>query len=235
MRLDIALVERGFIDSRNKASELIKESKVLLNGKVAKKPSIIIEESDHIEVDLDRVFVSRAGAKLYEFLEEIDLDLSDIEALDIGSSTGGFTQALLLYKIKRVVSVDVGKNQMHSSIKDNPKVELFEEIDIREFSYDRAFELITCDVSFISINHILKSIDKFAKDKIIILFKPQFEVGINAKRDKKGVVQDLNAIKLAKDIFLGECLSLNWKLVHRSLSKIKGKSGNIEEFFYFKK
>lgn len=235
MRIDVALVQFGYAQSRNQASELIKNGKVLLNNRVVKKTSLLVDENSIIEVDLDRNFVSRSGAKLYEFLEELDLNLTGLIALDIGSSTGGFTQALLYRGVQKVIAVDVGKEQLHSKLKENPKVISFEEVDIREFSYDEPFDIVTCDVSFISISHILKSIDKLASDKIIILFKPQFEVGINAKRDKRGVVQDLNAINLAKDIFLGEALAIGWQLIYRNLSKIKGKSGNVEEFFYFQK
>lgn len=235
MRLDLYLNLNCGIQSRNKASELIKSNKIKLNGKIVTKASTIVENGDKIEILEENFYVSRAAYKLKYFLDEFKLDLNDKLALDIGSSTGGFTQILLENGVKKVTCVDVGSNQLHENIKNSPKIEFFENCDIRDFKTPLCFDLVTCDVSFISILNIIDSINSLNFKNIIILFKPQFEVGINVKRDKKGVVQDKKAIQRARELFLAKTVSLNWSLIYSSLSKLQGKEGNEEEFFYFGK
>lgn len=235
MRLDIYLSEKFDIQSRNKAHELIKANKIKINGKIMSKPSYKVEENDTIELLEEDFFVSRAAYKLKYFLEEINLNLKDKEALDIGSSTGGFTQILLGSDIKKVTCVDVGSNQLHESLRDNKKITFYENCDIRNFSKENKFDVVTCDVSFISIHNILNDIDVLSSDIIIILFKPQFEVGINVKRDKKGVVLDKVAINKARVTFLDATSILKWNLIYSAMSKLQGKNGNHEELFYFKR
>lgn len=235
MRLDQYISENYDIQSRNKASELIKKQKIKVNGNIITKPSFKIEGNVDIEILEDEFFVSRAAYKLKYFLEEINLSLKDLVSLDIGSSTGGFTQILLNEDVKSVTCVDVGSNQLHEKIKADERIEFFENTDIRNFNSDKRFEVITCDVSFISILNILDDINRLANKNIIILFKPQFEVGTNVKRDKKGVVKDNIAIKKARDKFLDETTLLSWSLKYNSLSKLQGKDGNEEELFYFSK
>ena len=235
MRLDLYLNLNFGIQSRNKAAELIKSNKIKLNNKIVTKPSIIVESGDKIEILEDEFYVSRAAYKLKYFLDELKLDLNDFLALDIGSSTGGFAQILLENGVKKLVCVDVGSNQLHQSLRKNSKIEFYENCDIRDFKSDLIFDIVTCDVSFISILNIIEEINSLKFKNIIILFKPQFEVGNGIKRDKKGVVKDSMAINLAKDNFLAKAFSLGWNLKFRSSSKVFGKSGNIEEFFYFEK
>lgn len=236
MRLDQYLKENFDIQSRNKASELIKTNKIKVDGKVITKPSFEINENSNIEILEDDFFVSRAAYKLKYFLEEIPmLNLENKLALDIGSSTGGFTQILLNNNIKKVTCVDVGSNQLHEKIKADNRISFFENTDIRVFQSDEAFEIVTCDVSFISILNIIEDINRLSKKDIIILFKPQFEVGTNVKRDKKGVVKDKKAIVKARDRFIDTTQLLNWKLNYSSMSKLQGKDGNEEELFYFSK
>jgi 23S rRNA (cytidine1920-2'-O)/16S rRNA (cytidine1409-2'-O)-methyltransferase len=235
MRLDLYLTQNFDIQSRNKASELIKNKKVRVDSQVITKPSFDVAEDSNIELLEEDFYVSRAAYKLKYFLEEIDLDLSNLKSLDIGSSTGGFTQILLEKNVENVTCVDVGSNQLHERIKDNSKITFYENTDIRDFNKDSNFDIVTCDVSFISILNILDDINRLSKDKIIILFKPQFEVGTKVKRDKKGVVKDKKAILKARDKFLDSCVLKNWKLIYNSPSKIEGKDGNEEELFYFNK
>jgi 23S rRNA (cytidine1920-2'-O)/16S rRNA (cytidine1409-2'-O)-methyltransferase len=235
MRLDNYLNKNYNIQSRNKASELIKSKKISVNGKIITKPSFNIKESDIIDISQDKFFVSRSAYKLKYFLEDNNIILENKIALDIGSSTGGFTQILLEYNVHNVTCVDVGSNQLHKSLKDNPKITIKENTDIRKFKSDIKYEVVTCDVSFISILYIINEIDRLSKDKIIILYKPQFEVGREIKRDSKGVVQDKKAINICRKQFLEVTKKLNWKLEISSDSKVMGKNGNIEELFYFKK
>lgn len=233
MRLDLYLTKNFDIQSRNKALELIKSNKVKVDGKIISKASFIVESSHIIELLEEDFYVSRAAYKLKYFLDEFDLDLKDFQALDIGSSTGGFTQILLENGVKNVTCVDVGSNQLHKKIKDDKRIEFYENCDIRDFKSDISFDIITCDVSFISILNIIDSINNFDFRNLIILFKPQFEVGPNVKRDKKGVVKDEKAIQISRDKFIAKTLELNWKLEKNSISKVQGKDGNNEELFYF--
>jgi len=235
MRLDVYVLEKFDIQSRNKAQELIKSNKVKINNKIISKTSYKVEENDTIELLEEDFYVSRAAYKLKYFLEEININIKNKSALDIGSSTGGFTQILLNNNIKEITCVDVGSNQLHESLKDEKRITFFENCDIRDFSKENKFDIVTCDVSFISIHNILDDINLLSKDVIIILFKPQFEVGVNVKRDKKGVVLDKKAIEKARVSFLDETSLLNWNLKKSSMSKLQGKKGNHEELFYFKR
>ncbi len=236
MRLDLYLTTTFNVQSRNKASELIKSNKVKCDGVIITKPSFNVEENHKIELLEEDFYVSRAAYKLKYFLEELkNFDLKNKNALDIGSSTGGFTQILLENKVSKVTCVDVGSNQLHEKIKNNKKISFFENTDIRDFQSDEIFEIVTCDVSFISILNIIEDINRLASKDIIILFKPQFEVGTKVKRDKRGVVKDKNAIKKAREIFLEKTETLKWKQIYTSFSKLQGKDGNEEELFYFSK
>ncbi|MFY4790448.1 TlyA family RNA methyltransferase [Aliarcobacter butzleri] len=236
MRLDMYLTTNFNIQSRNKATELIKSNKVKCDGEIITKPSFNVLDFHKIELLEDDFYVSRAAYKLKFFLQELkNFDLKDKNALDIGSSTGGFTQILLESEIKKVTCVDVGTNQLHERIKYNDKINFFENTDIRNFESDKIFDIVTCDVSFISILNIIDAINTLASKDIIILFKPQFEVGSSVKRDKKGIVKDNNAIQKARDNFLNKTNILNWTLKYSNISKLQGKDGNVEEFFYFSK
>ena len=237
MRLDIYLTLHKNIQSRNKAHELIKAKKIKINNVIITKPSFNIEDIDiNLEILEKNFYVSRAAYKLKYFLDEfVSINLKNKIALDIGSSTGGFTQILLEKDIKTVTCVDVGSNQLHHSIKDNKKIIICENTDIRKFKSNILYDIVTCDVSFISIHNILNDIHKLSKDEIIILFKPQFEVGKHIKRDRAGVVLDNIAIENAKEQFIIKTKELNWDLIYSKKSEIKGKEGNSEELFYFKK
>jgi 23S rRNA (cytidine1920-2'-O)/16S rRNA (cytidine1409-2'-O)-methyltransferase len=235
MRLDIHLTKFYNIQSRNNAQELIKSKKILVDGKIVTKSSFVVEANHTIKIDEDEFYVSRAAYKLKYFLEDNNIALKNHNALDIGSSTGGFTQILLLNDVKSVTCVDVGSNQLHKSLKDDKRIIIKENTDIREFRSEQKYVLITCDVSFISILYIIEDIDRLSDNKIIILYKPQFEVGRTAKRDSNGVVHDQNAINICRKEFLDTTNKLGWKLVISNQSKLRGKSGNIEELFYFEK
>ena len=236
MRLDKYLVEEGYFESRNRANDAIKAGQVTVDGKKA-KASAKIDENSMVEVEDTKFYVSRAARKLENFLDEHSMDFKGKRALDIGSSTGGFAQVVLENDVASLSCVDVGKDQLHISLRENEKVSLFEETDIREFQSDEGFELITCDVSFISILKITEDIDRLSQSStdIIILYKPQFEVGKDVKRDSKGVVQDLDAIARRKEEFEVETVKLGWVEKYQALSKVAGKEGNQEYLYHFVK
>lgn len=236
MRLDKYLTEEGYFESRNRAHDAIKEGKVTVDGKKP-KASAKIDENSVVEVIDEKFYVSRAGRKLESFLSAYTIDFKELRALDIGSSTGGFAQIVLENGVASLDCVDVGRDQLHISLRGNEKLSLHEETDIRDFQSDEAFELITCDVSFISILQITDAIDRLAKTgtDLVILYKPQFEVGKDVKRDSKGVVQDLDAIARRKEAFEAQAQTLGWELQHQALSKVTGKEGNQEYLFHFVK
>jgi 23S rRNA (cytidine1920-2'-O)/16S rRNA (cytidine1409-2'-O)-methyltransferase len=234
MRLDKYLVEKGYFESRNRALDAIKRGKVFVNGVVA-KASYKCDEHTNIDIDQEKFYVSRAAKKLELFLEEYSMDLAGKKALDIGSSTGGFVQILLENAVASVACVDVGSNQLHHSLREHEKVDIFEETDIRDFKPNEPFEVVTCDVSFISILQIIEAIDRLASADMILLFKPQFEVGRGVKRDSRGVVVNQEAIKEAIDTFEAKTVELGWNLCYSTPSKLAGKSGNIEYIYHFKK
>ncbi|AQW81517.1 16S/23S rRNA (cytidine-2'-O)-methyltransferase [Campylobacter pinnipediorum subsp. pinnipediorum] len=234
MRADIFVATKLDI-SRNKASELIKNSKVMFDGEILSKPAFEIEDAD-IKL-LDKIYVGRGALKLKSFLRYLNLDLKGKNALDIGSSTGGFMQILLENGIDKVVGIDVGKDQLDKSLRDDGRVEIYEETDIREFKNNDKFDIITCDVSFISILQILKDIDRFMYEgsTAVLLFKPQYEVGKSVKRNKKGVVVDKKSIGLVMKNFELECAKLGWILIETKECELKGKEGNAEFFYAFNK
>lgn len=221
--------------SRTKAQTLIKKGYVSVNSKVVLKSAYKLGESDEVSVEEHENYVSRAAYKLSAFLEEINLDLTSKTALDIGASTGGFTQVLLEAGISGVSAVDVGRGQLHKSLQSDTRVLSYESCDIRKFKSETKFDLVVSDVSFISLLYILDDVDRLADQKIILLFKPQFEVGREAKRDKNGVVLDKKAILKAMLKFEDACKLKGWKLIVKSPSKLTGKEGNLEYCYYFEK
>ena len=179
MRLDHYLYKHHFTHSRNQAKELIINYKISVNGIVITKPSfeILSENQPQIEIAQNYIYVSRAAEKLKQFLQRHPVEISGKKCLDIGSSTGGFVQVLLEEGAASVTGVDVGKAQLHKLLQEDSRVISVEETDIRRFETDEKFNVVTCDVSFVGVAHILPDIDRLAERDIIILFKPQFEVG----------------------------------------------------------
>ena len=382
MRFDLFVANRLNI-SRNKAAELIKSGKILLNGKICSKPSFEVGEFDKFDgsdgLNLDgtasvnlndakksavaetknlrgvkladdseaacvnarkseqnlnpngakielvgEIYVGRGALKLKSFLAAYPLEVKGKNALDVGSSTGGFVQILLQNGVKSVTALDVGSSQLDKSLRADSRVIVAENTDIREFAagfqnsaedakFDgseqnlknqiepnfnpcksnfarqdgflgepsktalatlnlrqaeaktegvnsagvnlapkakdaepdsstaknalRKFDLITCDVSFISLKEILPSIDALAGENcdIILLFKPQFEVGRTAKRNKKGVVTDAKAVREARAKFELAAANLGWIMRQMLECEVKGKEGNAEFFYAFNK
>lgn len=235
MRFDIFLAKEKDI-SRNKAAELINEKSVLLNGSFYKASFDVSTLLPPFKIELlKELYVSRAAYKLKGFLPQCGIDLKAAKgkkALDIGSSHGGFVQVLLEYSFE-VVAVDVGKDQLHASLK--PRVILHENTDIREFKSEDEFFVITADVSFISLTSLLPFINSFKTSFLILLFKPEFEVGRHAKRNKRGVLKNKADVKKARDLFLKESLKLGWRLIACEPSLVLGKEGNLEYFYSFAK
>ncbi|MCE1167795.1 MAG: TlyA family RNA methyltransferase [Sphingobacteriia bacterium] len=197
-RLDQYLVERGDFTSRTRAAEAIKEGRVYVNGEYVKKTSYSVNELDDIKVIsaiLDS-YVSRGALKLKKALEDFKVKVEGKIAIDMGSSTGGFTQVLLERGAAKVYAIDVGRDQLHESLRSDERIEVFEEQDIRTWSSPEKVDLVTGDLSFISLNHIIPLLDAFLRNdgEAVLLVKPQFEVG-QEKVGKNGIVRNFTTHK----------------------------------------
>jgi len=198
IRADLLLVERGIAESREKAKVLILAGKVFysLDGKNFHrllKPSQTIPPSAEFKVEEDLPYVSRGGLKLEQALNFFGVDPSGLVCLDVGASTGGFTDCLLQRGAKRVYAVDVGKGLLHPKLREDPRVVVLEGINARYLTpshFPEKMDLITVDVSFISLKKVLPALKELLKDNglIIALIKPQFE--LSPKEVKKGIVRD---------------------------------------------
>ncbi|MBI4232234.1 TlyA family RNA methyltransferase [Candidatus Peregrinibacteria bacterium] len=229
MRLDQYLVKHKHFESREKARQAIEDGQVIVNSKKEIKSSHKTLETDEVQLDKKKFYVSRAAKKLEFALRSFSLSPKSKLCLDVGSSTGGFSQILLEQGAKQVDSVDVGSNQMHPSLAQNPKLKLYENTDIRNFKTKSKFDLITVDVSFISLRKIMPCIKAFAKKETVLLtlFKPQFEVG--KEYLKKGISKHPNINEVLNDF--AEYLSKEGLLLEKTFKvPLKGKEGNQEYF-----
>lgn len=237
MRLDQYLTLQGYCETRSKASQLIKNQKVIVNDKVIMKNGYEVKENDHVKVKENDVleFVSRGGHKLEKALSCFNIDLKDKVICDIGSSTGGFTDCCLKHEARKVYAVDVGTSQLHPSLREDNRVVVLENTNFRYIKkeiFKERIDYYVCDVSFISIREIIKTLLSFKEDFfIILLFKPQFEVG-RTKLNKKGVVKTTEDLIQALRDF-DTFLKLNkLSILDASYSPIVGnKEGNIEFLF----
>ncbi len=236
-RLDIEMVERGLVDTRNMAQRLIDDMKVRVNGSIENKCHKIVDTEDEISVDFTNVFVSRGGDKLQYALNFFKIKVKDFVCLDVGASTGGFTDCLLQNGANRVYSVDVGENQLAEKLKQNEKVVSFENVDIRELKdLKELVDLIVVDVSFISIEKILSNLAKFLKKDglVVFLIKPQFEIQGNKNKQGKIVNEEMIFDKIVEIKKL--VTDSGYQIVDFVASPILGKKGgNVEYLLYAKK
>ncbi|HEY3961989.1 MAG TPA: TlyA family RNA methyltransferase [Gaiellaceae bacterium] len=186
-RLDVLLVERGLADSRAQAQALVMAGRVQGHSKAGEQ----VEENAPLEVELPPPYVSRAGTKLANALDAFGIDVSGLDCLDLGASTGGFTDVLLQQGAARVIALDVGHGQLHSKVRDDPRVTVIERVNARALT-ELPFppQLVTCDVSFISARIVLPPALALAAPgwQALVLVKPQFEAG--RAEAPKGVVRD---------------------------------------------
>lgn len=228
MRLDIALVGRQIVKSRSVAKRLIEDGLVLINGTVAIKTNTTVHEHDHIQVTELPRFVSRAGEKLEKALEHWSVDMQGKTILDIGSSTGGFTDCALQYGAQKVIAVDVGTDQFDTELRQDPRIELYEKTDIRNFYLDTPVDMIVCDVSFIPLRKIIPHLHRFIeKGQIVLLIKPQFEVGQDFL-NKQGIVVSEEATQKCIADILKDLENAGWKNLEVIDSPIRGGDGNRE-------
>ncbi|MEI8223721.1 MAG: TlyA family RNA methyltransferase [bacterium] len=239
MRLDTYLVQRHNY-SRSRAQLLIDDGSVLINGVVATKANKTVQLNDHVAVTDTIKFVSRAGLKLAYALEAFTINASNKICLDIGSSTGGFTDCLLQQSALHVDAVDVGTDQLVDVLRLNPRVSVYEQTDIRVFNNSQRYDLIVCDASFISLLKIIPELPRFSKEftEVLLLIKPQFEVG-KEYLGKGGIVNDeMRVVEVITDIVTA-AQTLGYRINNEvKLCPIKGGDGNQEYiacFTYVKK
>lgn len=240
MRLDQELFRRGLCESRTEAQELIAKGFVFVDGVVYTKQTKNVTELQVIEVSSTRKFVGRGGEKLHGILHDIFGSEEAIHefcrnksALDVGSSTGGFSDCLLTYGVLSVDAVDVGNNQIHKKIKGNKKVRVYENTDIRNFVTDMKYDIVVVDVSFISLKSIFDNLLTYGKHgaHYFLLIKPQFEVGKG--NTKKGIVKDVTLTNDILNKYKDICKERNCGSPSIRPSLIEGGDGNQEYFLHF--
>lgn len=231
-RLDKYLVETNQVENRSKLKNLIRRRLVTVNDEPATKPGLLINpEKDQIKILPHESFVSRSGLKLYEALQEIKPDLKDKICADIGASTGGFTEVLLQYDPEKIYAIDVGTDQMHPDMKSNPKVENHENINAREEMPIPQVDFMVADLSFISAHKYILNLFKYLKPKaeLLLLYKPQFEVGPENLKPN-GVVKDYKKVEKSFQEF-ESFLHKNKLYIRKKIqTKLTGKKGNQEYF-----
>lgn len=237
MRLDVALVQQKLIDTRTKAKAVIEAGLVFYQGKPITKPSQDIQNPEGLEVRGTLCpYVSRGGLKLEKALNEFKINLKDKTILDIGSSTGGFTDCALQHGAKQIIAVDVGKDQMVESLRNNPAVALYEQTDFRNIKTDKIAPctIAVSDVSFISITKMISKLKEIPKlTDLICLIKPQFECGKEIADKYHGVIKDKKAHKEVLEKVINTFQDNDFYLQGLTFSPIQGGSGNIEYLAHF--
>lgn len=233
-RLDAELTARGLVSSRSQAESWIKLGKVTVDGKVVTKSGHFVNEDSTVVLTAPEQYVSRAGLKLASVAKLLKVNFKDTVVLDVGSSTGGFTDYALQHGARKVYAVDVGTGQLHPSLHGHEKIELHEKTDIRDFIPSEIPDIIVIDVSFISLREILPHLARRVAGphtKIMAMVKPQFEAGRH--QTNKGVIKNdgvrrqiLKDFELwAKDLFVIE---------DKRDSEVAGSKGNRERFYLLK-
>ena len=236
MRIDVALVNNGFFESRTRAADAIKNGAVFYDEQKVTKPSFIVENPDLISVrGAVMPYVSRGGLKLAHALNVFHIDMNGLNMIDIGSSTGGFCDVALRNGIGHIIAVDTGTDQMHKSLRDNPKIDLHEQTDFRRIDDDlvKDVDIATIDVSFISVTKIIEKLATLPKLKTVIcLIKPQFECGPEVSAHYRGVIRNADVHKLVVKNVLESFENHGFGCQGLVKSPIEGGSGNIEYLAY---
>lgn len=234
LRLDRLLVKKRLAATRSQAENYIRLGKVKVNGEAVTKTGLLVNEHADIVLDQHEQYISRGGLKLESAAKDLKLDFSNKTVLDVGSSTGGFTDYALKHGAAKVIAVDVGTGQMHPSLRSDPRVELHEKTDVRDFSkHESKIDIVLIDASFISLRKILPAVAGLVtlSAQIVAMVKPQFEA--DEKMLNRGVIKNdairrrvlANFENWAKDLFIIE---------NKSDSRISGAKGNVERFYLLK-
>lgn len=237
VRLDRLLVERGIVETRERGKALILAGQVMVNGRKVDKAGVLVPEDGDIRIlGTQMRYVSRGGLKLEAALKEFKIDVSGKTAMDIGASTGGFTDCLLQYGAKRVYAVDVGYGQMDWRLRTDARVVLIERTNIRDMDpslVPEPIDIATIDVSFISLEKVIQHVMKFLATggEIVALIKPQFEVG-RGQVGKGGIVRDEAARMAAVEKIESFIQNSGFDVKGVIESPISGREGNVEFLIY---
>ena len=239
MRIDVALVNLGLFESRTRAANAVRGGVVFYDDVQITKPSFDVENTDLISVrGMVMPYVSRGGLKLEHALKTFDIDMTGRNMIDIGSSTGGFCDVALRAGVAHIVAVDTGTDQMHPSLRDNPKIDLHEQTDFRyiDDSIVSDVDIATIDVSFISVTKILDKLATLPRLRdVVCLIKPQFECGPEISARFRGVIRDESVRAAAVENVTAAFLAHSFRRVGLTQSPIAGGSGNIEFLAHFVK
>ena len=239
-RLDVLLVNRKMAESREKAKAIIMSGIVYVNGQKEDKAGSMFDIYAGIEIKGSTLkYVSRGGLKLEKAMENFPITLENKVCMDVGSSTGGFTDCMLMNGAVKVYAVDVGHGQLAWKLRQDERVVVMEKTNIRYVTPDNIEELVdfsSIDVSFISLTKVLLPVKNLLTEsgEIVCLIKPQFEAGRD-KVGKKGVVRDINVHKDVVRMVLDYAMSIGFDVAGLDYSPIKGPEGNIEYLAYLKK
>jgi 23S rRNA (cytidine1920-2'-O)/16S rRNA (cytidine1409-2'-O)-methyltransferase len=236
IRLDKALAEYKLVSTRSQAESFIRLGKVFVNNEAIHKPGYLVYPDDHIEVKVDSQYVSRAAYKLESVAELFKLDFTNKIILDVGSSTGGFTDYALQHGAKKVICVEVGTDQLHAKLRGDKRIELHEKTDIRSIRANEIdiADIVVIDVSFISLAEVLPHISSLigAKTLVVAMAKPQFEAGVRLKN--KGVIKNE---RMRRDILteLEQKIRKVYVVMYKADSGVTREKGNQERFYLLKK
>ena len=245
-RIDVLLVNKGFFPSREKAKKAVMAGEVSVDGLIFDKPGMSVSEDALITVKNDNCpYVSRGGLKLAKAIDEFNIDLTDFVCMDIGASTGGFTDCMLQNKASKIYAVDVGYGQLDYKLRIDPRVCNIEKCNFRYFdkeSIDDAIDFASIDVSFISLKHIFPVLTNLlnqgtsedSRGKVVALIKPQFEAG-REQVGKKGIVKDPKVHEEVISNVIQYAREQDLYPIDLSYSPITGAKGNIEYLVYLNK
>jgi len=239
VRLDTLLIERGLVTTRQQAIGLILSGNILVDGIKIEKAGKAVPEDAEIVVKETLRYVGRGGLKLEEAIRSFNLNVKDKSAIDIGASTGGFTDCLLQHGAKKVYAVDVGYGQLHWRLRQDPRVINIEKTHILKLDWrliQDPIDIATVDLSFISVTRIFPVLCEHLQQSatVIILVKPQFEVG-KGEVGKGGIVRNMDKIQKAVDKVISHAVKAGFKVRGLINSPITGQKGNIEYLLYIEK
>jgi 23S rRNA (cytidine1920-2'-O)/16S rRNA (cytidine1409-2'-O)-methyltransferase len=237
IRIDRLLVDRGLVESRARAQALIERGAVEVLGRVVAKPSLLVDPAADVRLRASLPYVSRAGEKLEGALDALGVDVRGVGALDVGSSTGGFTDCLLRRGARAVIAVDVGKGQLHQSLRTDPRVLSFEETDVRALERDSLPfrpDLTVVDASFVSLGVLAEALARLCPPEsvLVALIKPQFEVGPVRARKAKGVIRDRGEREESIRRASHALEVAGFELLGGVESAVSGEKGNVEHFVH---
>lgn len=231
-RLDQRVVELGLTTSRSQAESYIKLGEVRVDGAVVNKTGFLVENNSEVELTAAEQYVSRAALKLKSIANSFNLDFRGKNVLDVGSSTGGFTDYALRHGASHVIAVEVGKNQLHPSLQGNPKIELHEQTDIRDITkLSKRVNIVVIDVSFISLRDVLPHISTLVDRNclIVAMVKPQFEAAATDLKHKGVIKNDKMRRQIFKDFETWARQAFTIK--DKADSEVSGSKGNKERFY----